>query len=240
MRGAFNPAPFVFGGAAASDLEALQTGLAELMGSALAKERGSLQWIENHATARVFGYLYGLVRRFGNQSDPTRMVDGALERWEAILGISVGSHDTGPLRRERVAAKLSLIGGDTTFQAVNDYLTRILGAMYQGLIFTDPMNATTYVPGGGSVPGGPTFIDGALAGPSISPFASSVAYVAIKLEKPADMTEAEFYERASTIYDEVDGLVGAWMDFDWFRDGPSGAGFYLDQNNNLDNQRFDA
>lgn len=240
MPGGFNPAPFVFGGAAASDLEALQEGYAELMGSALAKERGSFQWIENHATARTLGYLYGLVRRFGNQSDPTKMVEAALERWEAIFGIAVGSHDTPALRRERVSAKMSLIGGDTTYQAVNDYLTRILGPMYQGLIFTDPMDATTYVPGGGSVPGGPTFLDGNLIGPSMSPYASSVAYMAIKLVKPAEMSEAEFYERAATIYDEVDGLVGAWMDFGWFRDGPNGPGFFLDEPNNLDNQRFHA
>ncbi len=238
--GGFNPAPFRFGGAAGTDLEALQNAFTESQGSALARERGSVAWVENHATARVLYALYSEAFRLGNVNDPTRMTS-TLPRWEKILNISPISGSTLVERRERVAAKLSLLSAGTTLQVVQDYLSRVLGQMFVGIAFADPLTATTYVPGGGSVPGGgPTFLDGDNAHPAISPHASSLGYIAILLQRPANMTLELFYERAGRIYEDMDNLLGAWMDFDWVQDGPNGAGFYLDDENNLDNQRFDV
>jgi hypothetical protein len=111
--------------------------------------------------------------------------------------------------------------------------------MYVGLEFGNPLTATTRVPGGGTVPGGgPTFQDGDLADPNISPYSSSLAHVAILLEKPAEMSNEVFYERAASIYNVIDNLVGAWMRFSVIRDGVNGVGFFLDEPFNLDNQRF--
>lgn len=238
--GGFNPAPFKFGEAASTDLEAIHNALADSQGSALARERGSVAWVENHAAARVLYELYGQARRLGNVNDPKRMTS-TLPRWEKILQIFPSESDTQAERRARVEAKLSLLSAGTTLQVVNDYLTLVLGDMFVKLEFSDPLTATTYVPGGGSVSGGgPTFLDGDNADPAISPYASSLGYVAILLQRPANMTIELFYERAGRIYEEMDNLLGAWMDFDWVNDGPNGAGFYLDDERNLDNQRFDV
>ena len=234
--GGFSPAPRVFGEAKGTDLEALQQAVAEAHGTALASERGTVLWVENHATARVLLGLYRAAERLAHVNDPARMT-GTLERWERILSLnSIGPIET---RRARVAAKRALISAGTSLSVVHDYLTDLLGAMYLGLSFGDPLTATTYVPGGGTVPGGgPTFLDGDLVSPEVSPYASSLAHVAILLEKPANMSDDEFYERAGGIYAEVDNLLGAWMRFSVIRDGVHGAGFFLDEPFNLDNQRF--
>jgi len=236
--GGFNPAPFKFGQASSTELEAIQDALAESQGTAIARERGSTAWVENHATARVLYALYNDARRLGNVNDPKRMTS-TLPRWEKILQIFPSESDTLADRRARVEARLSLLSAGTTLQVVNDYLSLVLGDMLIKLEFSDPLTATTYVPGGGNVPGGPSFSDGDLADPAISPYASSLGYVAILLQRPANMTIELFYERAGRIYEEMDNLIGAWMDFDWVNDGPNGAGFYLDEERNLDNQRFD-
>ena len=238
--GGFNPAPFKFGEAASTDLEAIQNAFADTQGTSLARERGSVAWVENHATARVLYALYGLAYRLANVNDPARMTN-TLPRWEKILNIAPLDSDTIVERRNRVTAKLSLLGKGTTLQVVEDYLTLVLGSMFVGLKFSDPTEATTYVPGGGAVPGGgPAFLDGDLADPRISPYASSLGYVAILLQRPENMTVELFYERAGRIYEDMNNLLGAWMDFDWVNDGPNGAGFYLDEDYNLDNQRFDV
>ena len=237
--GGFNPAPFKFGEAASTDLEAIHNAFADTQGTSLARERGSVAWVENHATARVLYALYGLAYRLANVNDPARMTS-TLPRWEKILNIVPSDSDTALERRARVEAKLSLLSAGTTKQVVEDYLSLVLGDMFVGLKFSDPMEATTYVPGGGSVPSGPTFLDGELIGDTMSPYASSLGYVAILIRRPANMTIELFYERAGRIYEEMDNLLGAWMDFDWVNDGPNGAGFYLDDERNLDNQRFDV
>ena len=238
--GGFNPAPFKFGEAASTDLDAIQNAFADTQGTSLARERGSVAWVENHATARVLYALYGLAYRLANVNDPARMTN-TLPRWEKILNIAPLDSDTIVERRNRVTAKLSLLGKGTTLQVVEDYLTLVLGSMFVGLKFSDPTEATTYVPGGGAVPGGgPAFLDGDLADPRISPYASSLGYVAILLQRPENMTVELFYERAGRIYEDMNNLLGAWMDFDWVQDGPNGAGFYLDEDYNLDNQRFDV
>lgn len=234
--GGFSPMPKTFGDAASSKLETLHNALADASGSALAKDRLSFEWVEVQATARVVLGMYNAAERLGNVNDPSRMTD-TLPRWEKILRLLPNGNLAE--RRARVAASLSLISAGTVFQVLDDYLTDLLGDMYIGLEFPDPLTTITRVPGGGTVPGGgPTFVDGDLADSSISPYSSSLAHVAILLTKPMDMSESLFYERASGIYNVVGNLVGAWMKFSVIRDGVNGKGFFLDQSNNLDNHRF--
>lgn len=238
MSGGFNPSPNVLGGSAALDLEAIQEGFADSQGSALARERGTVAWVENHAQARVLWDLYRLPQRLANQWDPLRMTD-FLPRWEKILGIKPLKNETLLERREHVGSKMSLVSAGTIQQVLTDYLEETIGDIFVGVEYGDPVTAVTYVPGGASIPGGPTLLDGDLLPNTLSPWSSSLAYISILINKPASMTNDEFYERAARIYDDVDNLIGAWMRFDWVNDGPNGAGFYLDEDANLDNQRFD-
>lgn len=235
--GGFNPGPRRFGGAASTDLEAVHLAIASANGTAIATDRGTISWLENHATARVVHGIYRTAERLGSVNDPARMTD-TLPRWEKILRLSPGSQSL-PERRARVAAALSLLSAGTAFQVLDDYLRDLLGEMYLGLEFPDPLTATTRVPGGGSVPGGgPTFVDGNDADPNISPYSSSLAHVAILLQKPIEMSDPVFYERAGSIRNVIDNLIGAWMTYSVVRDGPNGKGFFLDESFNLDNQRF--
>ncbi len=54
------------------------------------------------------------------------------------------------------------------------------------------------------------------------------------------MTDAEFYPQVGKIYQYLHILLPAWCNFDWFQDGINGAGFYLDEDYNLDNMRLTA
>ncbi len=235
--GAFAPMPKRFGEASSTNVKTMHDAFAEAMGTAFSKERSSFVWVENHATARTLVGMYNSAERLGSVNDPVRMTD-TLPRWEKILGLVPGTQ-TPNERRVRVAASLSLLSAGTALQVLDDFLTDLLGEMYLGLEFPDPLTATTRVPGGGTVPGGgPTFVDGDLADPAASPYSSSLAHVAILLEKPAEMSDAIFYERASSIYNVIDNLVGAWMRFSVIRDGVNGPGFFLDEPFNRDNQRF--
>ncbi|MDI3282105.1 putative phage tail protein [Polyangium sp. 15x6] len=236
--GGFNPFPMKFGAASQTDLEAIQNAVAEAEGTSLAVIKGTVKWVENHATARVLWELFGATQKLANQWLPEKMTD-FLPRWEAILGITPSRFDDLQDRRRRVAAKLSLIGKGGNYQVVNDYLTTILGDVYQGLVFTSPLEATAYCPGGGTIDGGIVLLDGDTIDPQLSPYYSTVAYVAILLAKPDSMSEEEFYATAGRIYEDADNLFAAWVAFDWVRDGVNGAGFYLDEDFNLDNQRFD-
>ena len=122
---------------------------------------------------------------------------------------------------------------------IQSYLENTLGDIFVGFAFNDPLTAPAYVPGGVSIPGGPTLSDGNLLGAQLSPYNSKVAHIAVLLQKPFGMTEEEFYEKAGYTYLALDGAVGFWNTYDWIRDGDQGAGFYLDEDHNLDNQRFD-
>lgn len=235
-NGAFSPMPKRFGDASKTDLKTVHDALTEAMGSAVASDRASVAWVENHATARVVLGSYGAAERLSMVNDPARMTD-TLPRWEKILGI-LAEGSLGE-RRARVAAKLSLLSAGTTFQVLDDYLSDLLGEMYIGLEFPSPLTAITRVPGGGTVPGGgPTFVDGNDADPLISPFSSSLAHVLILLQRPLDMSETLFYTRSASIHGVIDNLIGAWMKFSVIRDGVNGPGFFLDESFNLDNQRF--
>jgi hypothetical protein len=64
---------------------------------------------------------------------------------------------------------------------------------------------------------------------------SNLCYLGILVQKPTGMTDAEFYPQIGKIYKYLHTLLPAWCTFDWVQYGPDGAGFYLDQEYNIDN-----
>lgn len=230
MSGAYNPLPLQPGAEFEKIIELLQQGYESALGTALTTERGTLAWVENHATARVLADLSKAAIRLANQWDPDRMTD-FLPRWEKILGIVPMPDATTQERREEIALRLSLTGEPPTYQVVYDFLSDLLGELFITLVQTSSSQASGYVEGGVSIPGGVTLSDGS--------WCSSIAYLAIEVQKPDEMTDAEFYPLVGKIHKYLHTLLPAWCDFDWFRDGVNGAGFYLDEELNLDNQRFD-
>lgn len=232
--GAFNPLPLQPGAEIERVIELLQQGFESALGTALASEYGSMAWIENHATARVLADLSKAAIRLANQWDPQKMTD-FLPRWEKILGIVPLPNATLKDRRTEVALRLSLFGEPPTYQVVYDFLSELLGDLFVTLVQTSSTEATGSISNNGlgiSIPGGVTLPDG--------DWRSSIAYLAIQVQKPANMTDAEFYPQVGKIYQYLHTLLPAWCNFDWFKDGASGAGFYLDEDYNLDNMRLTA
>lgn len=230
MPGAFDPSPRRFGGQAGRPVEIILDALLEGQGTALTDEVGSAQWAERLAEARCLAYLWDLNRRMANQWDPLRMSD-FLPRWEKIYRIRPLSTDTLVDRRAKVLAKRQAYGQKPSQQVVRDLMAVVLGPVFVGLVVTPSTSAVGHVPGGATVPGGVTLTDGDRS--------SSIAHLDIEVTQPDGMTDSVFYETVGQIRGYLDDLMPSWVTFDWFRDGTHGIGFFLDENNDLDNQRFD-
>ncbi|KYF87778.1 hypothetical protein BE20_24855 [Sorangium cellulosum] len=227
--GGFNPFPEKFGAEEGHILDVILQSLLETDGTAFSKEVDSYVWAERNAEARALAYLWHLNRRMANQWDPLRMTD-FLPRWEKILGIRPLPIETEVERRAKVRAKMEAYGAPPTMQVVHDLLTVVLGSIYAGLVHTPSSQAVGRVPGGATVPGGVTLADGG--------WYSTIAHVAIKTVQPAGVDDATFYDVVAQIVPFLSDLLPAWVTFDWFLDGAHGEGFYLDEERNLDNQRF--
>lgn len=231
MGGAYNPHPLQFGQEANKIIEELQNGLADAQGTALATERGTIAWAENHAMARIMAELVNAAQKLANQWDPQKMTD-FIPRWEKILGLIPLPSDSMQERRRAISLKLSLSGEKPAFQALYDFLSELLGDFFVDIVHSSSDDATGSIPGGLSIPGGATLEDG--------PWRSSIAYLAIKTQKPEGVSDYEFYSTVNKIHNYLHYFLPAWATFDWFLPGPDGDGFFLDQDYNLDNQAFDS
>ncbi len=67
---------------------------------------------------------------------------------------------------------------------------------------------------------------------------SSIALFSIQGTAPDGMTDEEYYSRIGSAWNVLDSYAPVWADFNFTRDSEFGAGFYLDTEHNLDNQRF--
>jgi len=228
--GAFNPAPTKTGAERGHVEEILLDSLLETDGTALASEVDSFVYAERVAEARAIAYLWHLNQRCANQWDPDRMTD-FLPRWEKILGLRPLVTDTDNARRAKVRAKMESYGEPGTLQVVNDLMRVVLGSLYVGIVNTPSSAAVGQVPGGCVVLGGASLADG--------DWYSTIAHVAFQTVQPAGVSDATFYDAIGQIASFVDDLLPGWVTWDWFLDGGHGSGFYLDEDKNLDNQRFD-
>lgn len=235
MSGAFNPSPIKSGAEKGHIEEALLDALVDADGTALSPDVDSYVWAEHLAESRAIAYLWHTNKRMANQWDPSRMTD-FLPRWEKILGIRPLPGENDVSRRAKVKAKMEAYGDLATQQVVQDLLSTVLGDIFVGIVNTPSTDATGWVAGGVTVPGGVTLPNGTPAGLT---WYSTIAYLAIETQQPLNMSDAEFYDAVGQISQFLDDLIPAWVTFDWFLDGGSGSGFYLDEEKNLDNQRFD-
>lgn len=232
MPGNFNPSPLTTGAEKGRLEEVLLADGLDADGTALAKDVDSFVWAERNAEARALAYLWHLNRRMANQWDPRRMTD-FLPRWEKILGLRPLAGATDVARRAAVLAKMQLFGQPGTQQVLTDLLHTLFDELgiFVGIVNTSSAVAVGTVPGGATVPGGVTLPDG--------DWYSSIAHLAIETVQPDGVDDPTFYDAVGQIAQAIDGIVPAWVTFDWFLDGSHGAGFYLDEEKNLDNQRFD-
>lgn len=230
MSGGFDPSPVKFGGQAGHREEVIVDSLLESDGTAFSKERASIVWAEREADARCLAYMWGLNRRLSLQHDPRRMTD-FLPRWERILGIVPPPTMSAKRRRAIVELRFMTENATPDASSVQAALELALGATFVSVVHQTSADATGSVPGGAAVPGGVTLPD--------DDWRSTIAYILVKAERPPTMSTEEFYSLVAETTTALDDLVPAWVTFDWFTDGSGGAGFWLDDEHNLDNEIFD-
>jgi hypothetical protein len=210
--------------------ETILASLLDAHGTAYDADTGSTIYCELEAYAMAIASAWDTGRRLACQFDPLRMSD-FLPRWEKIFGLRPRVEDSAVDRRRMVARKFVQIGQMPNASAITDLLNDILPSTFVGLVYTASGDAEVHVPLGATIPGGIT----AAAGD----WASSVAFLAIETDQPATMTDAEYRSEVGTTYAWLEDALPAWVEYGEFLDGAGGIGFFLDEERNLDGQRFD-
>lgn len=241
--GGYHPYPRRFGGGRPR-LRIIHESLAAGRGDALdASTRGTVAWVETMAHARAICFDgYGTNDRLALQWDPDRMTD-MLPRWERILRIIVPPNATAADRRAVVRRRFRRFLEASAFHSrLHKRLTEELGDVFVAIEYISVDNAVIYAPDA-TYPWGTINLD--------HPWYSTVAHILVLLRKPEGYSEGDFYEVAAKVTKATDGLLPSWATIDWYRapaagtpvsvtGGPSQAGFYLDDDHNLDNSVFDV
>jgi hypothetical protein len=240
--GGFAPYPRRFGGGRPR-LRIVHDALNAARGTALdASDSSTIAWVENMAYARAITFDgYGTNDRLALQWDPDRMTD-MLPRWEKIFGIAPAPSATAADRRAEVRKRWRrFLEASALHSRLLTKLTSELGAVFSSIEYIDVSVATIYVPDA-------TYPWGTVQ-PGV-PWRSTVAHILVLLVKPDGYSEADFFAAAAKVHPAVDSLLPAWVALDWYRrpasapinvsGGPSQAGFYLDDPNNLDTNLLDT
>ena len=168
FTGGLSPSPERTGGGVAGSaypsVQRIFESIAARRGNAFDQTTTSIVGAENLAYARsIDADLYGANVRFANEMNPvTSTVAGLLPRWEKIFGVFMRPGDTEPVRQQRVAAKVALLGQLNNSQGIIDALTNALGKLFVGLTLITPSEATTWWPGYGGTAAKVTAVSGTL------------------------------------------------------------------------------
>jgi hypothetical protein len=226
LHGGLTPFPLRYGGGTPL-IQRIIESLASQLGTAYdSSDVDGIVYLELLAEARCIAAMWSQNQRLANQWIASRMTD-FLPRWEKIYRLPVFASDTLATRRARVAVAQARVG-EADGPAVRDVCSTIMGAAFVSLVHTTSSGAVVWTPATW-----PFGLHGTLS------WYSTVAHVAVKLSQPSSMSDADFYDRAGSLMVALDGVLPAWVTFDWYREGGFGAGFYLDDEANLDNQAFD-
>ncbi len=236
--GGYHPYPRRFGGGKPR-LQIIHESLNAQRGTALdTSDSNKLVWIENMALARAISGAWSTNARLGLQWDPNRTTT-LLPRWEQLLRLVVSPSDTEPERRRRLAAHWARFGAPVNFGRLTANLMDALGNVFVAIEFIGPSLAVVHVPDG-------TYPFGSVA--AGYPWFSTLMRMLVRVQVPSGYTEVEFLEAVSKVFPLLEGIMPAWMTWDLYRhgpisaavtDGPSAAGFYLDDDHNLNWELFD-
>lgn len=227
--GGGRPFPRRWGGAPSLTQTITKSLQAQLAPKYAVHDTTGLVFIRLNAMARVLAGAWAQNERLANQWDPSRMTD-FLPRWERIFGLVPAPTDSLTLRRARVGARMALAGFGV-FSAVYVLCQALLGSVFVSIVHTPSSSAQVWTPTGWPMGNHPV-------APGDPDFSSSVAHILILTQQPATMGDAEYYATRASVLPELDTILPAWVTVDVGRDGPSGAGFILDDPHNLDNERF--
>jgi hypothetical protein len=242
--GGYHPYPRRFGGNKYDGkplVEVLHESLNAQRGAAFDNDSAtSISSAETEAWARALAYDgWETNERMSLQWDPRRVTD-MLPRWEQIFKIRPLPGSSEVSRRAELSRRWARFGFTSHHAYMETELQSRLGDFFVGIEYTSPSVATVISPDA-SYPWG-VQVDGV-------PWSSTVGHILVRLQKPAGASEAAFYEAAGKVFPTLDPILNAFVTFDWYRTplvpisvvgGPSAAGFYLDEDPNLDNSVFDV
>ncbi len=224
--GGLSPSPQRLGGGTPS-LKHIVESLASQLGTAYdALDPDGIVYLELLAEARCLQAMWSQNARLANQWQGERVTD-FLQRWEKIYALPSFPSDTLQDRRARIAVAQARVGFADP-PTIWDICSSILGSAFVSVVHTDSSAAAVWTP-----TGWPMGSHGAIN------WYSSVAHLAVKVTQPSSMSDEDFYARCGALMVALDGVLPAWITFDWFRLSGFGAGFYLDDEHNLDNEAFD-
>lgn len=223
--GGWNPLPFRLGGGKSTQraiYESLNAGL----GTAFDTTDESTVAAETTADAFAIAALWRANKRLSNEWDPRRMTD-MLGRAEDIFDVRPGANDSNNRRRAVLQAKFLRLGGDA-FGTLDELCELLLGDVFIQLERTALADSHSNWPGGT-----PSVLDR---------WDSTVAHLLVRVERydNVDITLTEFLDRLRKMMTEMRDYTSAWTETDWAWDGTGGAGFYLDEDWNLDGEAFDV
>jgi len=228
--GSYSPFPLRFGGGRPPLEHRVKSILAQL-GTAYTKDATGLVWIRAMALGRVIWELWESNKRLANQWDPVRMTD-FLGRWEKILALPVSPTDSLATRRARVGLTMARAGYADRSTLYATCLAYLGSSVFLSIVTTSSADANVWTPSGWPM--------GQHGSPGTIPdWLSTVSHIDVLTTQPSGMSDAEYYSTRASVKPALDAILPAWATFDIVRDGPHGAGFYLDEQANLDNQRFD-
>lgn len=241
--GKYHPYPRRFGGnkhAGQPLTEVLHESL-NAQRSVVFETENTVASLEHLAWARALAYDgWEVNHRLSLQWDPMRTTD-MLQRWEQIFAIRPAPNATEKSRRVELARRWARFGRTANHATLESELRDRLGDFFYGIEYLDPSLAVVHSPDA-SYPWG-TQVDGV-------PWYSTVGLILVRLQKPANTSESDFYRVAGQCVTALDPLVNSFVSFVWYRapestpinvaGGPSAGGFYLDDEHNLDNNVFDV
>lgn len=236
--GGMNPFPRKLGGGR-SRVKIILDGLNADRGTSLdATNPTTKVYAINVALARGIAAAWATNQRVANMWTPERMADDVLARWETILGLSPAPDDDQTTRRTCVRRVFERFGEAATASNIATALEEEIGDAFVSVEHIPYASAQIFVPDG-------TYPFGTVGA---APWSSNLALVLVRLQKPAGWTEGDFYEAAATVALVLEPMLPAWSTFAWYRagpvsvavaGGPSAAGFYADDEHNLDNEILD-
>lgn len=236
--GGFAPYPRRLGGGRTRLQEVLDTLNADKGTAFNTENTQSVVYAENMALARDISAAWGTNERLSKLWDARRMPLDAIKRWEKILALAPAPEDNDQTRRERIEHSFSRFGKPSINNILSAALIEALGSAFVSIDYIDYAFASITVPDG-SYPWG-SVLEGA-------PWSSNTARLLVRMQKPTGWREIDFYAAVGVLATELESALPVWATFDFYRPGPvsssvggvTAAGFYLDDESNLDNQVLD-
>ena len=194
-----NPFPFSFGGGE-STLDVLHEALLDAYAPGWDVSDDTEKAAEAYMQALAVTFIWVANRRLAHQGQPLKMIE-FLTMWEEATGLRPSAKDRPIDRRRRLAAKLrGLI--NSTLSDIEGACRELLGANCIALHPTAPADEIVYWPG--QNPGPPGF-----------EWSSNRCVLHVEVTK-SGLSDEEFDAAMGELDRLLDGMVPAWMTFNWY------------------------